>query len=314
MRFFILMAILIGVGISMSAQPSCLTKYSSYYRSTPLLNSLPPLSSGMSINEILGHIALDSICRELELSQIDSFMMARSTWDDTLKSMHKYMTTIVDSDPLLVFKINHAISEWRLTFPDEVRGQLALSVSKHSPYPNIDAALATCDYILTVSINDTARIVDTSAQVAKTAIVATGAIADTLFGRKFPDCSGPQQLPSTSTSSKCITFDTRREQVQFWRDRKGLTADSTVVETMVPKPTRQYLVFMKLVRLCSDTSNVYYTLFPSYSIGPRCGIYEIQSGRILDEQNYFGLGSNPLLLDVVAAIETRLVQVKTWVP
>lgn len=314
MRYFFALVLLAMISTTMYAQPSCYQAYPSYFKSMPQLTSLPPLSGSMSFNEIIGHIVLDSICRLTEVNQIDSFMQARLSWDDTLKSMYKYMTTVVDSDPLLVFGINHAVSEWRLSFPGEVRMHLARAIEKHSPSPNLDLAIAKSDYILQVTIYDTTGVIDTSAKFARTAIVATGNITDTILGHVFPYCSGPQLLPTSSSSPQCITFDVRREQVQYWRERTELNATDTIIDGIVPQPSRQYLVFLQLVRLCTDSSNLYFTLLPVYSAGPRCGIYEIHGARISDEMNYFNLGLNPLVLDVVAAIEARILQVKTSVP
>lgn len=314
MKHFVVVAMLVGSSTWLLAQPSCYTEYPSYYQSMPSLTALPPLSGGMSLNELIGHIAIDSICRLKSYTQIDSFMQARVTWDDTLKSMLKYMTTIVDRNPLLVFGISAADCEPRLSFPKEVRSFLARSIAKHSPYPNLDAGIASADYILTVSISDTSGLTDTSAQFAKTAIVATGNIVDTIFGRVFPFCSTQQLQPSSNGgSSQCITFDVSRENLWSSRDDKLLSSADTIIDQMVPQPSKQYLVFLKLVRLCVSTSDVYFTLYPMYWIGPRCGIYEIQAGRITDEQDYFGLGSNPLVQDVVSAIESRIQQIKTWV-
>lgn len=297
------------------AQPSCFPAYQSFYSSIPQLTSLPPISGSMSYDELVGHIALDSICRVTEVNQIDSFLQARLSWDDTVKYMYKYMTTIVDNNPLIVFGINHATCEWRLTFPDEIRMHLSRAIAKHSPYSNLDLAIVNSDYILTVTVSDAASLIDTSAKFAKTAIVATGEITDTILGHQFPFCSGTPLIPVSSGSSlQCITFDVRREQIMFSREQLGLNTTDTAIEHCLPKPSHQYLVFLKLARLCTDTSNLYFTLLPTYTAGPRCGIYEIVDSRISDEQNYFNLGQNPLVADVVAAIKTRILQVKTWVP
>ncbi len=314
MKHIIVVIALAWTGIAISAQPSCKNSYPSYYTSMQQLTFLPPLSGGMGFNELIGHIALDSICRLVEVHQIDSFMNARMAWDDTLKSMHKYMTTIVDENPLIVFGISNAVSEWRLSFPDEVRYRLVSAIKKFSPNPNLDLAIASCDYVVTVDVTDTNAIDDTSAQFAKTAIVVTGNVLDTLLGRKLPFCVGQQQTPQSTPGPQCLSFDVRREQIQYHRELNNLEASDSIVDRIIPQPSRQYLVFLRLTSLCKDSSSLYFTVFPVYSIGPSCGLFEIQEGRIVDEQNYFGLGPNPVIQEVVTSIEARIQQVKEWVP
>lgn len=318
MKTMVLLLALFVIGFSeaqVNAQPPCYPAYQSNYYSMPQLASLPPLSGGMSYDEILGYIALDSICRQVEVSQIDSFMQARLSWDDTVRYMYKYMTTVVDGNPLLVFGINHSVSEWRLSFPDEIRMYLSQAIAKHSPHPNLDLAIARSDYILIVTINDTANVVDTSAKFARTSIIASCDVTDTILGHRIPACSTIPLIQFSSGSSLgCAVFDVRREQVGNCREQLGLDAADTAIDHSLPQPSQQYLVFLKLVRLCTDSSNLYYTLIPVYSVGSRCGIFKIHGGRFSDELNYFNLGSNPLLADVKAEIEARILQVKEWVP
>lgn len=314
MRFFVYLALLSFLCSAALAQPPCYQAYKSHYGTIPLLTSLPPLNTSMSFNEIIGHIALDSICRTTEVNRIDSFMQARLTWDDTVKSMYKYMTTIVDRNPLLVFGISQAVCEWRYSFPDEVRLHLLDVIGKHSPNRNVDLAIAKSDYILTIVVSDTSGIPDSSAHFARTSILASGNVTDTILGQEFPICSSQHLFQTSSSSGPCIAFDVRREQVQNLREMMGLDASDSIVDHILPKPNRQYLVFLKLVRLCTDTSNLYFTVLPVYSVGARSGIFEISNNRISDEQNYFNLGPNPLAADVIAAIETRIAQIKSWVP
>lgn len=268
----------------------------------------------MGFDELIAHIVLDSICRTTELPQIDSFMQARTSWDDTLKTLHKYMTILVDKDPLTVFGITNALCEWRISFPVDVRNALAREVVKRSPVPSLDIPIATCDYILTISVTDTSKLTDTSAISARTATITTGTITSTILGHALPQCALPQQSLASSSSNDCITFDSRKEQIEYHLFEGLQPTDNVTVDKMIPKPNRQYLVFLKLTTLCRDTNNVNFTVLPAYWVGPRCGIYEIIANRIEDPTNYFGLGPNPLAADVTAALTARVQAVKTWVP
>lgn len=313
MKYVLCLMLLLSSQIAWT-QPSCYSKYPSYYTSLTLPTALPPLNSGMLFDELIAHIVIDSVCRTLVSTQIDSFMQARTGWDDTLKAMMKYMTVAVDNDPLNVFGITNATSEWRLSFPIDIRNALARSVNKYSPSKGLDIPIASCDYIMKVSVQDTTTVLDTSAKIAKTARVSTAAISQVILGHNYPPCVTEMFVASPATAVDCITFDTRKENISYTRDELGLPSDDPTVLAIMPKPGREYLVFLKLTKLCSASGSVYFTVNPAYWVGSHCGVYEITGGKIVDTLNYFGLGTNPLAQDVVSALSNRIQSIKTWVP
>jgi len=280
-----------------------------------MLTVLPPLNSGMSFNELIGHVILDSICRSLTLNQIDSVMDARVSWDDTVNAVFKYMTTLVDVNPLTVFGITNTYAAGRRrSVPKDVRNALRNPIRKHSPAPLIDDAIATSDYIFIGTISSVTNLVDSSALSARTVRVATAIISQKILGQVVPPCSLPNQMTTTTEASQCITFDMSLELIGQVSDDKNIFLDSTQAVAFLPSINQQYLIFLNVRTVCGDSASLYYTLFPGYWIGNSYGVFKVSSGRISDATNLFGLGVNPLLSDVVAVIESRLTAIKSWVP
>jgi len=311
----ILLILLATATFQLYAQPPCYQRYPSYYASMIHLANLPPLNTGMGFGELIAHVALDSICRTLSSVQVDSFISARTSWDDTLKSVMKSVTALVDSDPLTLFGITHTNCEWRMSFPKDIRRVLYSQVLKWSPNSGIDAAIASCDYILRVTVRDTMDLIDTSAISARTARIATADINQVIMGHTYPLCTSEGNTTGTPSVFECITFDARRENIENAREILALTTDSVTVNSLMPKHGKQYLAFLRLARLCSDTNKVYFSIFPATWVGSQSGLFEIDStGKIVDSTDCFGLGINPSVSDVIATLSTRIASIKSWVP
>ena len=312
MKLFVMLFLTLDTA-SIRAQPPCLDSYQANYMVMSSLTELPPVNTGMIYNELIGHIALDSICRNVSLVEMDSFMLTRNAWDDTMKSVMKYLTTLVDINPLTVFGITNAHVSNRLSFPKDLREMIVLPIKNFSPSPGLDEPIATCDYIMTVAISDTTNLIDSSARTARTSRLSIASIEQIILGQTIPACGG-QGFLATNLPVPCISFDTRAETIEQVRDRMGSPVDDITAMDMLPKKDRHYLVFLRLTKLCRDMTNTYYTLYPAYWVGSQCGLYEINNARILDAINYFGLGPNPLVTDVVNAFSARIEAIKNWTP
>lgn len=265
----------------------------------------------MPYDEMIGYIALDSICRNVTLGEMQTFLMARTSWDDTTKAIAKYLTILTDRNPLLV----HALSSAQATvsgyimWPIELKRFFSKIVERHSPQVALDMGILTADYIAIVQITSTQDFIDTSATMARTGRLASGTVLDTILGRAFPPCHSERMPVSEEVQSACIRFDVRRENIIVGRRSMLLGSDSMTVNTIMPQ-VGTYLVFLRIVPICRSTTKAYYSLGPCYWIGSQCGMFRIGPGNVLsDPTNYFQLGISPTLDAVVTTIRTRKQQI-----
>lgn len=198
MKVILTLAFTFGLYVQLNCQPSCYPVYNSIYYLVQTPTSLPPLNTGMTFDELIGHIALDSICRNVDPLQIDSFISRRTFWDDSLKAITKYLVTLDDINPLTIFSITNSSVLGRRSFPSDIRSSLLKPIRQFSTSPGIDEAIVSSDFIMSITVVDTSTYTDTSARFARTAKIATAAIDSILLGHAFPLCA--LALPSFSST------------------------------------------------------------------------------------------------------------------
>jgi hypothetical protein len=313
MKVVFLVIVLIA-GLAAKAQPPCMPDYPSHYESMSRPTSVPELNTGMSFDVLIGHIALDSISKTTGRVKVDSFFAARTSWDDTVQTVFKYMTILTDDNPLALFSQANTIEYRPYSHYRDIRYGIGASIEKHSPNKNLDAAISSSDYISLITVNDTSNVIDTGAKIARTVRIASSSVDSAIYGKVFPACDMQYLTETTQSSPKCLTFNVQFENFYRARYQKQLPSDSTSVARLMPLPGKQYLAFLFLYPVCRDTSTTYYAIRPSSWVGSENGLFEVVDSKITDSTNYFGLGSNPTLSSVIAVIETRISQIKTWTP
>lgn len=307
MRLFFSTLSLFFLGTLVHAQLPCYPEYAGTADSLTLGLPIPH-------GEMIDYIALDSICRNVTLGEMQTFLMARASWDDTTKAIARYLTILTDRNPLQMHvpsSAQTAVSGYFM-WPIELKRFFSKVVERHSPQVALDMGILTADYVAVVQITSTQDFTDTSATMARSGRLASGNVLDTVLGRTFPPCHSERMSISEGIPPPCIRFDIRRENIIAGRRNMLLWSDSLTVNTIMPQ-TGTYLVFLRVVPICRSTTKAYYSLGPCYWIGSQCGMFRIGPGNVLsDPTNYFQLGTSPTLDTVVAAIRQRKQQIVSW--
>lgn len=312
MKIFLTTLLLFLLGTTAYAQLPCYPEYVGMADSLTPPNPTPPLTTSMPYDEMTGYIALDSICRNVTSGEMQTFLMARTSWDDTAKIIAKYLTILTDRNPLLMHGLSAAqAASGYIMWPIELKRFFSKVVERHSPQAALDMGILTADYIAVVRIASTQDFTDTSAVMARTGRLASGSVLDTILGRTFPPCHSERMPANEETPPACIRFDVRRENIIAGRRSMLLGCDSSAIDAIMPR-TGTYLVFLRIVPICRSTTKAYYSLGPCYWIGPQCGMFRIGPGDTLsDPTDYFQLGTSPALEAVIATIRQRKRQIVT---
>ncbi len=306
----LLLSVLVNASAYVPAQPTCYSDYGASYYVAAMPSVFPALNTGMSNELLLSHIALDSVCRELDRVTIDSIFTAWSTFDDTLKTVVKHALFFIDADPITAHMYSYN-DHYHVRFK-ELKGRIAKLASSLSSSPGQDLALLSSDYILMISVSSVSEYVDTSAVLAVSVVETTASVEDTILGQVLPTCQiPPSTLALTNPpTQQCIRIDIRRENVASFLMEKNLDYDSADVEECLPM-SGDYLAFLKIVNLCYTDSAVAYFITANSMIGEHRGIYKIDgAGNISDPGNFFGLGLAPSAQSVINAIESRRLAMK----
>lgn len=303
------------VSLKIEAQPPCFPNYGSIYFSINYPAQLPPVSTGMPYSVLIGHIALDSLCRSLTPGQLDSIIYFHHTYDDTVKTVMKYALSLFDFDPTLLRAVGSVPAPY-FSRPYDYNNALWQLVKSVSTTPNIDGAIFGSHFICRVNVTNVRDTTDSTSIFASNTRIVTSIISDTILGRVFPLCTGcgggNNVQFSNPPSIPWLQFDVRWDRLQFNREMLKQPSDSADIDSLQIQ-TGDYLVFLRIELLCNDTTKAFYKISPAYNLTPSCGVYRIApDGSIKDTQSYFGLGSSPSVAAVISTLKSRITAIKEW--
>jgi len=284
----------------------------------PLLTQYPPLSTGMPYDVLLGYIGGDSIVRHASENLVRTTTKSL-TYADTAKYAAKFIYEMTDYDPVTFFR-------WCYTQPTSgmyssggpgfVRGKLFDRLNVIFPKNLNFVPLLTSDYIAHVKVTETVTSTDTTASRARTAVLVTSYILDTIKGRRVPFClneqfksKGNSEVQLQGAYGACINWDYRLEWQRLNHTGKTTHWDSTFVDSQggqwVEKH-QEYIVFLRFISLRRDSEYNYATLIPVTGWGSCGGMYPIVNGVVYDPYNDFGYGTNLTVAQFKAALRGNI--------
>jgi len=270
--------------------PSCLPNFTSYYYTVAKHSSNPPLSTSMPLDVLLGYIALDSASRVLGTGYVDSIASVRSM-DDTIRMMMKYAYEVVDFDPIRFMAYSFDFRSGISCAPNTIRRGMNTIVAKRSTNLREDLVLLSSDIIAKVRISKIENITDSGAKQSRDARIIGFTVLDTIKGSVFPNrCTQTTSIvgsvPTTQSTgpSTCQYFDLRADWAESILTKPVLDSALQV--------GRDLYVGMQANVVCIDSSNIYYTLIPSWNLNlGLLALYPVNSSNstVYVHESTFGL-------------------------
>lgn len=277
----------------------------------------PPLSTGMSLDVLLGYIFTDSLAHSTPYMTFHG-RCKNLTWSDTARYAVKYLYEMADYDPMRLVSWNGSYNHRTQCPPGVAIYEFMNRVRAISPDTGRTSVLLESSYILHVRARSTTTSIDTTAHVARTAVVVTCDVLDTIKGRVFPPCLSSNlsahgdrsSIASVATSAgNCIQFDYRLEWRLTNKTERLVSTDSTLVDdygNQWIQPNEEYIVLLDLVGLGSDSVYNYVSVSPVCWFGKRCTMYPIVGGIVQDPYNDFGFGANLTAAQFKAALRAKI--------
>jgi hypothetical protein len=311
-KIYALMFVVIVMAATIQAQPPCMpdNPSSSFAVARPV--SVPELTAGMPSEVRSGLVALDAISRTYGRTKVDSIFDARPGWDDTVQTFLKYLTILTDYNPLALLRHSNTTEYRPYSHYRDIRTGIATAIERYSPSKNLDAALMSSDYIALVTVNDTVGRIDIGAKIARTVRIVSSTVDSAIYGRVFPACDKQHMAKTSEHQQRCLTFNVFFETIYNARSERNLSRDAITIASKMPLPGRQYLVFLFLYPVCRDADTAYIAIRPASWIGSECGLFEVVDSKVVDMTDYFGLGPNPPVNDVISIINSRIGQIVTY--
>lgn len=267
----------------------------------PALTSLPPLNTSMPLDVLIGYIALDSICRNVEKEEFES--RVRNMTLDSLKYGLKYLQRIANYDRLLYGQYNRATykREGYKIWPNEAYGLILEQFRQRTQLDRTDSLLLQAMYIYHVRPID--QIVFTTPWVfapdtARVEIYCTKLeVLDVVVGDILPNsCRNLKHIVSSPQALGCITVSWSRRHPEDTFDRH----DSLFQESRGPgllEIGKEYIALFEVhTGVLADTAGSgaeSYDITIDYRIGRYAHetfILPIEQGIVIDQYNSFGLG------------------------
>lgn len=294
--------------------PPCRPKYGGLTFRLPYVEQMPPLNSGMTFDELIGYIVLDSAMRGSELGDMVDFVNRQTSMNDTLKMMRKYYYLLGDNNPPLFHQYFLQCRNPGIPYVYDalIRKCVSFSVS-----PIIDGLLLRSNVVARVTPRCIRRITDSTAAWAKTTDVVYASVSDTIKGKKLPvynqylnHCNNflrPASPASVGDNSGYIQFHYAEE----WDNTTNTKAKYQ--DSVVMREYSEYLVFLDYSLVCADSTSMYCPTYPGRYKTPvldddsyRLAIYPIENDKILDPDNSLGLGTQPNYQVFLQAVEQKI--------
>ena len=254
----------------------CYPEYPGLFYTVQTNQFNPPYSSDMPLDLFVGYLALDSLSKSANLNEFNDFLW-RQSFNDTIKTMMKYLYKIIDYNPTKYF--NFEMDNKTIIRKSQVRfivSDFLTFIKERSPNPILDVSLLSSYFIGSITVSSVYNYTDTSAIEARTKSLITAQIDSLIKGQTPLSCF--DNLSINPTNNRCIQFEIAQE----WFDLDS--SNFTVV------PGQKYFIFCDYRYLCNVGTTNYYTILPLGIAGSR--IYPILDNNLIDLNNELGFGVN----------------------
>ncbi|HPI19687.1 MAG TPA: hypothetical protein PKY56_04890, partial [Candidatus Kapabacteria bacterium] len=293
--------------LSYSQQPPCMPEYHALTFEYPKYPYLPYYTTDMPYEVMLGYIVMDSVCNYGNALLLDDFI-SRQTYNDTIKTIMKYIYRMADWDPYLFKRTQYSLPTNKLHPATVIEKLIEKSASLSSNYKLYKLILSS-HFILHINVTDTLSRTYLSSNIPTPVAIVNYEVLDTIKGRKIPVCKNvsidnntkiTSQEESQIVSNNCSQFgyslfwerDSVRNDIKFIGGHdysKSLIDKDGILWTNKGK---EYIVCLYIPLICEtsyyDYSSITSNVIPSLT----CTMYPIENGNVQDPGNEFGFGTN----------------------
>jgi hypothetical protein len=290
--------------------------------SLPLLTSVPPLYIGQPSDVTSSYLWADELMRTTQWNLIDRWIGGLG-YGDTMKYLAKLLYEVKDDNPLSLYQWE--ISGWPLGgHPDytwHYKGNPGVSIPELQNQIGINLGdsgrtgfILASDVIADVSVSDTFVQYDSTNVIVPHMVFVHSTILDEIKGQQVPLCVGydmstrrkangtTAQSYATPWATYAIPADTGSclmfEYSPEWSS--GIAGDELPYGNQLQdstgywiKPGGEYIVFLRLAGVGSDTANGYFSVQPFWGVfGSQGAMYRVISGIVQDPNDDFGLGAS----------------------
>ncbi len=296
----LVIALLVNINTNAYSQtPPCFPEYQGIYYQMDTLINCPPYNSNMPLDVFIGYLALDSLSKYASLDDYNTFIN-RQSYNDTLRSMMRYIYKTVDYDPSIFLNFMYH-RRYNCKPIDEYYYGLIGNILQKSPNPILDASLIGSFLVAQVYVDSIDYYIDTLARWAKTTRTVKATINQLIKG-SLPIFNIPAIIEPT------IQFTYAKEWfLKPYQDSTDLAFEM--------EQHKSYIVFLEYRFLCRDSSNVYFTLYPIRCTNSRTAcIYPIENDNVIDTYNELGFGTMVNLNIFYAGLTNRINTIKNYTP
>ena len=282
------------------------------------LTTLPELHTDMPLDCMVAYIALDSIARTLthaDRDYIRNFPMNTSL--DTFRVMARFFYAAYDYDPVLVRrylkhtfdKINDSVHNYT-TFPVYLHAGIErASRARLSPLENL---LMQASIVVKARIVEVKRGFDSTHAAPKPWVNYACDILEKFKGFRLPvNCgfestaSGLQDyiLDEAVAIGECFVYG-HMEGQSAGRPSSIPMSEGVIVE---PEVGDEVYLFL-MVGLDKNWIRV----TPQNTCEESGGVFLVKDGKVQDQSNVWGLGTEPTETDFRAMLEQKISEIKSW--
>jgi hypothetical protein len=306
------------------AQPNSGHTYTgSLEYSIPLLTAVPPLYVGQPTDVTNAYLWADELMRTTQWFSIDRWIWNLG-YDDTLTYLAEMLYEVSNDNPLSLYQwevsgnpnsISQHLSWNYLGHPATEIAELTNQIGGMMPDTGRTGFIIACDLITDVSVSDTIITSNPTDKIIPYTVFVKSTILDEIKGQKVPLCVGdgmsagrknkisPLSTYVTPWATYAVAADTGTcldfEYSPEWQ--RGIATDAPDPSTPMLsdstdwwiKPGGEYILFLRLAGVGSDTSNGYFSVQPYWGVfGNNGGVYRVISGHVVDPNDDFGLGAS----------------------
>ncbi len=304
--------------------------------SIPLLTAVPPLYVGQPSAVTSAYLYADELMRTTRWNVINQWIGNLGS-DDTMKYFAELLYQVSDDNPLSLYQwevsgnpnsISQHLSWTYLGFPASEVGMLANQIGGTMGDSGRAGFILVSDIIADVSVSDTLVQYDSTDNITPHMVRATSTILDEIKGQKIPLCVGYDMgTRRKSNGSATLSYATPSPTYAVPADTGSCLMfeyspewSSNIAGDELPygnqlkdstgwwiKPGGEYIVFLRLAGVGSDTSNGYFSVQPYWGVfGSQGAMYRVVSGHVVDPNDDFGIGASVSGGLTVSTWKTRL--------
>lgn len=297
------------------------------------ISVMPPLSTDMPYDVMVGYITLDSLRRNGDISLFKEFIN-KQTYNDTIRTIFKYYYKMLDWNPMLFHSFIKSKDYSELPLPI-IQDEIVEKYYNISPSRG-NSLVALSYFIYHIQVLDTLRFFDSTSVTYQRGLKCYSEILNIYKGNILEtNCNIHEDNLSVkniaySNDSLQITnpilcFDIRLDWHRGedpgdvvltgidnypWSGIKEKMVDSLDIPWI--KANQEYIVFLEPVLIDYYDNYNKYQLFPMDFNSLTKGIYPIINGYVQDPSNDFGLGTSVPYLDFIQNLNNIINEIKNY--